>query len=393
MKIAGIIFESLAKAGGYEIFTYNLFCALARRGHEVRLYLPHRELRKRGDFYRALPFPAAAMLPKTRSLLSRAPWLLQQHLSREQARTGFHVWQAMGAYPEAWTMLKVAAPKVLRCYGEDVQTDAGLGYGMRLDPKLEPRVLQGVRSMDRVVAMTGSLAGLLTSLGVPDERIARIPNGIDAARLAGPRDTSAVRRAWDVPMHTLLLLTVGRNHPKKGFETIPCMAARLKNAGLDFVWLVVGGATERLQPAIDSAGVQGMVRPVRSLGALNTAMDPQRLQLPVDELIDLYAAADLFVLPSRLEGFSRVLIEAMAAGLPVVTTDAPGCGEVFTHGDQGLVCPVGDTEAMSALVRELLVDEQRRARMAGAARTHAARFDWDRVAEQYETLYAELAGA
>ncbi|MGE4506990.1 MAG: glycosyltransferase family 4 protein, partial [Desulfovibrionaceae bacterium] len=378
---------------GYEIFTYNLFRALAARGNEVRLYLPHRELRKRGGFYQALPFPCSPMLPRTHSMLKRAPWLLRAHLNREQARHGFHVWQAMGAYPEAWTILGVRAPKVLRCYGEDVQMDDLYGYGIRLDKTLEPRVLRAVAGMDRVVAMTDSLERLLTDLGVEPGRIRRVPNGIDAARFGQQRDTAAVRRAWNVPQDRLLLLTVGRNHAKKGFCLIPAMAARLKNAGVDFTWLVVGGATSRLQPAIDCAGVTDRVIPVKSLGAANTAMPADRLALPVDELLDLYAAADVFILPSRLEGFSRVIIEAMAAGLPVVTTDAPGCGEVFTDGVQGFVRGMDDDDAMADAVRTLAEDPALRRAMGLAAREYALAFDWDAIASRYEAVYAAVNAA
>lgn len=390
MKIAGTIFESLAKAGGYEIFTYNLFKTLAARGHEVCLYLPHRELRKRAAFYEHLPFQVRPLICKTHSVLKRFPWLLQKYLAREQSRHGYDVWQAMGTYPEAFSLLHVCAPKVLRNYGEDVQLAPEHGYGMRRDPAQATKVLQGLRGMDRVIAMTASLAALQEELGVNPSRIRRVPNGVNVSRFRAQRDQEAIRAVWNVPTDTPLILTVGRNHAKKGFDLIPAMAARLKAQDLRFHWLVVGGETEKLLPAIASAGVAGVVQPVKSLGAENTAMDPSRLELPVDELLDIYAMADIFVLPSRLEGFSRVIIEAMAAGLPVVTTDAPGCGEVFTHGEQGLVCKVDDIAPLADSIRSLLEDDTLRKTMSAAAKAHSENFDWNQVAEQYEAVYLEL---
>ncbi len=390
MKIAGTIFESLAKAGGYEIFTYNLFKTLAQRGHEVCLYLPRRELRKRAEFYEKLPFRVRPMIPQTHSVLKRFPWLLKLHLAREQALHNYDLWQAMGTYPEAFSLLKVNAPKVLRNYGEDIQLAPEYGYGMRRNPALARKVLRGLRGMDRTIAMTASLATLQEELGVSPARICRIPNGVNTARFSTPRNCNAIRAAWNVPANKPLILTVGRNHAKKGFDLIPAIAARLKAAGCDFTWLIVGGQTDKLLPSIASANVGNMVRPVKSLGTQNTSMDLAHLELPVDELLEVYAMSDLFVLPSRLEGFSRVLIEAMAAGLPVVTTNAPGCGEVFTHGQQGLVCPVDDVAALATAIRTLIKDEPRRLAMSTTAQAYSKLFDWSVVAKGYENVYREL---
>ncbi|MBU1247616.1 MAG: glycosyltransferase family 4 protein [Proteobacteria bacterium] len=390
MRIAGTIFESLTKAGGYEIFTYNLFKTLARRGHEVCLYLPHRELRKRSPFYQNLPFETRPMIRCTHSVLKRAPWLLQWYLAREQKRHNYAVWQAMGAYPEAFATLRVHAPKVLRNYGEDVQIAPNHSYGMRSNPALADKVVQGLTGMDRIIAMTESLATLQHELGVDPARIRRVPNGVNTTRFQTPRDRNAIREAWNIPPDVPVILTVGRNHAKKGFDLIPAMASRLISRGLDFCWLVVGGQTEKLHPAILSAGVADKVRPIKSLGANNTAMDLSRLELPVDELLEIYAMADLFVLPSRLEGFSRVIIEAMAAGLPVVTTDAPGCCEVFTDGTQGLIRPVDNTEALAEAVGTLLADAPLRHSMSQAAREHSLAFDWSTIAAAYESVYQEL---
>ncbi len=390
MKIAGTIFESLAKAGGYEIFTYNLFKTLAQRGHEVCLYLPRRELRKRAEFYEKLPFRVRPMIPHTHSFLKRFPWLLKLHLAREQALHNYDLWQAMGTYPEAFSLLKVKAPKVLRNYGEDIQLAPKYGYGMRRDPALAPKVLRGLREVDRTIAMTASLATLQEELGVSPDKIRRVPNGVNTARFSAPRDCNAIRTAWNIPPNKPLILTVGRNHAKKGFDLIPAIAASLKKTGCDFIWLVVGGQTDKLLPAIASADVGDMVRPVKSLGTQNTAMDLSCLELPVDELLEVYAMSDIFVLPSRLEGFSRVLIEAMAAGLPVVTTNAPGCGEVFTHNQQGLVCPVDDVDALTKAIRTLIEDEPRRLAMSTTAQAYSKAFDWSVVAQGYENVYREL---
>ncbi|MGE4469812.1 MAG: glycosyltransferase family 4 protein [Desulfovibrio sp.] len=390
MNIAGIIFESLLKTGGYEIFTYNLFKTLARRGNNVTLYVPSREIRKRGDFYAQLPFVVRPMIPNTAFFLKHAPRMLQQHLAWEQRRHRYDVWQVMGAWPEGFAVKHIRAPKMLRCYGEDVQLAPQLGYGVRRDPLLDDAVCRVVRSMDRVVAMTPSLAELLRGMGVADAAIARIPNGIDVQRFGRPVDREAVRNRLDVPSGAFLLLTVGRNHPKKGFDLIPRMAARLKQSGKHFTWLVVGGETNTLLPALRAEGVQDVVRPMPAIRGSSAPEGAARLELPTDALLDLYGAADLFVFPSRLEGFSRVLIESLAAGLPVVTTDAPGCGETFEAGQQGFVSPVDQPDPMADNIQRLMDDADLLQRLSVNAREFSQAFDWNCIAERYEKQYREV---
>lgn len=394
MNIAGIIFESLAKPGGYEIFTYNLHAALAARGHQVTLYLPGRELRRRRELYARLPFAVRPLVPATHFWLKRCPAVLRAHLGLMQRLRGHDVWQVMGAWPEGLASEGVAglAPRVMRAYGDDVQLAPEYAYGVRRDPARDADVRRIVSGMEACVAMTASLATLLTELGAAPERVRRIPNGIDAARFAapaGPARRAEVRARLDAPEGLPLVLTVGRHHPKKGFDRIPGLAARLRDAGADFRWVVVGGGTEALLPAIQAAGVAHLVRPHPAV-SLGGDFDPTRLQLPVDGLLDLYLAADIFALPSRLEGFSRVILEALAAGLPVATTDAPGCGETFEPGVQGLVSPVDDDPAMAADLLALLGDAPRRRGMGEAARRYAAAFDWTEIAARYEALYEEL---
>lgn len=394
LDIAGLVLESLAKTGGYEIFSYNLFSRLAARGHRVTVYAPPRVMAKDAAFYRALPFAARPLIPKTRSVLKRLPGLARLHVRLAQALRGHDLWQAMGL-PEAWLALGAGRPVAVRCYGEDVSVNAAMGYGLRLDPAVDARCRQAAESVDAAVAMTESLARDLLAAGTPPERIHRIGNAIDAAAFASPLDREAVRAALGVDSGETLILSVGRNHRKKGFDLVPTMAARLKAAGLAFAWLVVGRETEALAPALAEAGVAGLVRTMRALGPVlepvpgPTPARPRHTppQIPSQALVDLYRAADVFVLPSRLEGFSRVLLEAQAAGLPCVTTDAPGCGEVVPH---GRVLPVDDAPGMAAEVLALAQNPGLRLELGEKSKGYGMLHDWERIVDRYEELYAAM---
>jgi len=114
--------------------------------------------------------------------------------------------------------------------------------------------------------------------------------------------------------------------------------------------------------------------------------------LPSPALIDYYRASDVFVFPSLFESFGIVLIEAMAAGLPIVTTDAPGCRDLI-HGEQeGIQVATTDYEAMAKAIDRILSDADFRKKIIqNAHRAVESNYRLDVVADRYFNLYQELA--
>jgi glycosyltransferase involved in cell wall biosynthesis len=106
--------------------------------------------------------------------------------------------------------------------------------------------------------------------------------------------------------------------------------------------------------------------------------------------VELYRSADIFAFPTLLETFGMVLVEAMAAGLPVVTTDAPGVRDVIAHGENGLQSPAGDADAVAANLERLLADPHERARYRELSLAAAGAYDWPRVVDQYRDFYRHV---
>jgi glycosyltransferase involved in cell wall biosynthesis len=179
---------------------------------------------------------------------------------------------------------------------------------------------------------------------------------IDIARLGVDPEQYAPRRAsrrGDGPFH---VLCVGRLVAAKGQHVLVDAARRLAAGGRDVRVTIVGTGPDEagLRAAVDAAGLQASVR---LTGALNQ-----------DEVRQLYGAADAFVLPSFAEGIPVVLMEAMASGLPCVTTRITGIPELIRSDDEGLLVAPSDAEALAAAIARLIDDPDLCARIAAAAR-------------------------
>ena len=181
------------------------------------------------------------------------------------------------------------------------------------------------------------------------------------------------------------ILTVSRIDPRKGLRALPSMIAALAGQGLDVAIDIVG-------PPIGAIGESERDAISAEAARLGVA-DRVTLHGPValDRLMPMYRDFDLFVLPTRPgEGIPRVLMEAMAAGLPVVTTDVAGIASLITNQQNGLLVPDGSIDALIAAVRSLITTPSlRRQLIQGGYDTARAHTLERQAAELMQTVSAE----
>jgi starch synthase len=218
---------------------------------------------------------------------------------------------------------------------------------------------------DIVVVPSDRVARCLVENGVEAQRIVAIPLGVDVTAFA------PTRRPVDGVFRVLFAGTVSE---LKGVRHLLAAWDRLDLEDAELV--LAGGADADGTALLRSAG-----RSCRWLGPVPRSRMPQ-----------LYASADAFVLPSLSDGFGLVIAEAMACGLPVVTTTATGVP--LADGEHGLVVPPGDVAALAGAIRRLHEDAGLRRDLGAAARRHAVReLSWDRYRARLVALYrAALAG-
>jgi len=222
---------------------------------------------------------------------------------------------------------------------------------------------------------------------LPDTPVHLLPNGVDAARFAAGDDReAATARAWlGVRPGARLLLCVARLDPQKGQHVLLAAAERLVAAGSDVHVALVGHPTrpdhlERLRREVGEGRLRGRVTIVEGL----RYSDPR---LPA-----MFRAADVFVLPSLHEPFGIVVLEAWAAGRPVVASRVGGIPSFATDGASALLVPPGDAAALSAAIARVLAEPALSGALAAAgAALVRERYDWTRVTDRLLDVFVQAA--
>ncbi len=213
-----------------------------------------------------------------------------------------------------------------------------------------------LRACDLVVTVCHPFARQVQAVGVPPEKIRVIPNGI-AADFLNVSDRRKVewRNQFSIAPEESVIFTAGRLSPEKGHQYLIEAAAQLARSGGNLRWkmLIAGsGVLEKsLAAQIQAAGLQDSVKLV--------GHQP--------EVKPLFGIADIFVLPSLSEGSPMVLLESMAAEVPIVATNVGGIPEAVENGESALLVPHSDSRALSDALARLLKDRDYAQRLAESA--------------------------
>ena len=348
--------------GGVQVHVGQLAARLRDRGHRVLVVAPSRvehpdphvisigrtiPVPVNGSIAQIAPSPAAAR--RTRQALDDfGPDVVHAHEPFVPSASMFAVrWGAapvvatFHAYADRSPLLAAAAPALRRLW-------QGLAVRVAVSEAARSFVQRRFRGEVRVV-----------------------PNGVevDLFREADPADLPEGRR----------ILFVNRLDPRKGFAVMVEAFGLLSRAHPEALLVVAGDGKER-------TAVAGLPRPLRDRVVMLG-------NVPHDLLPPYHAASEVFAAPAvGRESFGIVLVEAMAAGLPVVASDIPGYREVVRRDEDGLLVPPRDSGALAAALRSILDDPDLAKRLARAGVARSARYSWDTVTREVESTYEEAVG-
>jgi glycosyltransferase involved in cell wall biosynthesis len=220
----------------------------------------------------------------------------------------------------------------------------------------------------------------------PNQTVVHLPNGVDAPRFA-VGDGSGFRARRGIPADAFVILVVGRIDPQKNQLLAVRLLSELRRVEPRAHLVLVGPVTNAdydasLSQEISGLGLDANVTLIRGL----ETSDP--------DLVNAYHAADLFLLPSVHEPFGIVILEAWAAGLPVVASNVGGVPSFVSDGANGCLFPPGDLPALLGVVRGMIASPDRRRQLAVSGRKKAVdEFGWDRITRRLVGIYEEAIRA
>lgn len=285
-----------------------------------------------------------------------------------------------------------------RLAGHDVRLAAiPVGRDLTLPNRVYQRYLPRVLdALDHIFPISRATAEAALVRGAAPDRVRIVPCGVDLPRIARSEAAEVARRQlcdWlvrrGVPVDgtETIILSVGRHQERKGFHwfvnaVMPRLARRA-------VYLLAGSGP--MTPIIrERIAARGLEDRVHLAG-----------QVPDDTLRLFYAGSDVFVMPNipvagDIEGFGVVMIEAGAAGLPVVAADLEGIRDVIGPGENGWLAPSGDGEAFVRAIEEVAGSQDRSGLRARAAQYVRDHFGWEAIAERYVRalrIHTDTSGA
>lgn len=244
---------------------------------------------------------------------------------------------------------------------------------------------KGISEADHIIAVSDYTANQVQEYyGVPPEKITVIYNGASGAYhlIEGFKQSDEARELsseLDIPAGSKVVLYVGSDHPRKNLKTALRAFAKVAESDSRLLFVKVG------DPGI-SSGREATVEEARNL----SITDKMRFTgaVPIATLNHLYNVADVLLFPSYHEGFGLPPLQAMACGLPVISSNATSLPEVM--GDAGIMHDPDDVDSFATSLALILGDDGEANRLRQAGLVRAKEFSWDVAADQVKEVYKEL---
>lgn len=234
------------------------------------------------------------------------------------------------------------------------------------------------RQVDAFLAASGAIREMLVEDGVPPDRVFTVRDGIDIDRVERAEPLSVREQFW-FPPHSLVVGNIAALVPHKGQKHLIDAAAIVIHEVPEARFVILGDGELK-------AELEHQIRRLH-LGQ-HVVLGGFR-----SDVLGLLKGLDVFVMSSVTEGLGSALLDAMAAGRPIVATRAGGIPEIVTDGENGVLVPPRDGRAMADAIVALLRNPARRARLAEAGLAHVRRaFSADRMVDETVEVYDRLAG-
>ena len=296
-------------------------------------------------------------------------WLFKAkfHYRKLLRENDYDLAHAFFGFPTGWLCYRTAnkLPYIISLRGSDVP---GEHARLKLDYKILAPVFGAIwKKAAALVAPSEGLKNRALKF-LPSAQIDIIPNGVELDRFS-PAETAQ-------KAEILRLLTVGRLSVTKRVEILIDAVEIIHRAGCEVRFTIVGGG--QMQQKLKQIALNKNIANIIEFTG----------RIDADDMPQVYRKNDIFISASYAEGMSNAMLEAMASGLPIITTHCEGTEELIA--DNGIVVEHPNPEEIAGAVRKIADDRQLYKKMAVAARTQAQKFTPNKVASQYIELYHKI---
>ena len=368
MKIALVTSSFLPRIGGAELVVHNLAQHWSLQGHEVcvfnaltdKAYMSevkysvsrYRLLRGSTRFgYHRFPFQQIAVRNLQRAITKFQPDFISAHFG----------------YPVGvWLSQMNPIPRFLiTCHGRELTK---FSWGYRNIYKIDNFLTDALNKSSGAVAISSHARELMEEMGVIPENILDIPNGVDIRRFQKQVDFD-FRSQFGISEDAKIILSVGREHPQKAFDRGIKAFSKISDKIPNTYYVILGRNTKIWQSLVNDLRLHNRVILCEGLQG--------------DSLVGAYQQSDIFFSSSVWEMMPLVVLEALAAGLPLVVTDVSGSQDIVQTGENGIIVEPGRLDQMADALYQIISDESLRKNMAMENPNRAKYYSWDNICKLY----------
>ncbi|MEM7208537.1 MAG: glycosyltransferase family 4 protein [Pseudomonadota bacterium] len=380
--------------GGREIVVYYLAKAYHQLGYDVRVVGQLRFARRRNR-------PTDARVHSWPSLVSHFPaWIVSERVKEtlqflelriillvEIFLFGADIVHSHATYPQGYVVAllksflknKVVA---LTPHGNDIHTIPEIGHGMGLNPEIAKKIKIALEKTDVITSIAEAVSTSIKRYGIDEEKITYIPNGVDVERFAFNNEKQIDNDEDSI----VNIVSVGNFHVRKGHRVLIDAVDKLNQENNRYRLTIVGRKSRELVEYATSKSIA-----CTFTGKIE--FTPRDSKNP-DELAEIFSKSTVYVSSSindEAEGMSLAVLEAMAAGLPVVASNISGNRDIVEGFKNGILVNPNDVSALSNGIKEILQSPERFYEMSQNSVKGANSVSWLEVAKKYLTEFEAAA--
>ena len=377
LRIGMFTSADLTLIGGIESVVKYLAINFAEQGVKVFLFIPfkNRKLKINKGNITVIPlFPFFSRLAFNK--LKILDWISTLIIKIYVWRYGISLIHVHSTYPYGVIFGRMR-PKLpintcLSLHGSDIQESSEFNYGFR-NGKISDLIKRWIKNHDLFFAPSENIQNILMTMNIPLEKTVVIYHGAPYDEIQ-----NTTMAEYNKPEKGFKFISVGRNVPIKGYHFAIETFFEVKKANGAFIYMIIGRNTHKLQLLIEKYGLTDNISLVADA---NT-----------DAVFRYMKESDLYILPSIMEGFPLVKAEALQCGLPIITTNAPGCHDFIINYHNGFICE-RDPEIFATKILEVMNNRTLLESLKRGALDSSKELSWNKISKKYLKSYQSLITA